>query len=128
MLPADQFHHRDHIRLAWIYWQWYGNAAGARIAEAIKRYAAHLGKSDKYHATMTHAWMRLVADRACATFEETIVAHPELLDKEFLRTYYSQALLDTQQARSKFVEPDLKPLPLDHAKNLASDPLNDPCA
>jgi hypothetical protein len=105
-LPPEAFHHRDHIRLAWVYWNWYGEAAGARIATAIRRYATHLGKAEKYHETVTQAWMRLVADRAGATYDETIALHPELLDKNLLSHYYSSEILQSEAARARFVAPD----------------------
>ena len=110
-LPPDNFHHRDHIRLAWIFLQRYGAEAGAQIAISIRRYAAHLGKSDKYHETVTQAWMRLVAAAGATSFEALTEAHPELLDKAFLNEFYSDAALQSAAAREKFVEPDRKPLP-----------------
>jgi len=97
-LPNELFHHRDHLRLAWIYLQRYGaSAAPARIAESIRRYAAHHGKSDKYHETVTVAWLRLVADSTgrtrAANFDELLASSPELLDKNTLNQNYSPKLL-----------------------------------
>jgi hypothetical protein len=85
-LPNDQFHHRDHVRLAWIYVRSYGAAdAAVRIAESIQRYAAYHGKSSKYDRELTVAWMRIVAEAVSrapeASFEELLAAFPELLDK-----------------------------------------------
>jgi hypothetical protein len=85
-LPIDQFHHRDHLRLAWIYVRSYGPAkATVRIAESIQRYAAYHGKSSKYDRKLTVAWMRLVAEAVIrapeASFEELLAAFPALLDK-----------------------------------------------
>ncbi len=60
-LSPDLFHHRDHIRLARIYLDRLGAAAAIeRFRAAIIRFAAHNGVSDKYHETITIAWMRLV--------------------------------------------------------------------
>src|SRR5215469_11333379 len=91
-LPPECFHHRDHIRLAWIYFHRYGEAAAeVRIAEAIQRYAAHLGKSEKYHQTMTVAWMRLVANaarRSDGDFDDFAGRNAWLLDKGALNAYY----------------------------------------
>ena len=111
-LAETCFHHRDHVRLAWIYFHRYGaREAEARIGEAIRRFAAHLGKAEKYHQTMTVAWMRLVADAARGSdgnFEEFARKNPGLLDKSALSEYYSSAVLDSDRARRAFVEPDLK--------------------
>lgn len=115
-LSPEHFHHRDHLRLALIYLRRYGREeAAARIAESIRRYAAHLGKSEKYHHTMTIAWLDLLASAArsspAATLDEILAASPELLNKATLDQYYSPALLQSEAARSGFVTPDLKPLP-----------------
>jgi len=115
-LPNEFFHHRDHLRLAWIYLQRYSvSDAAARIAESICRYAAHHGKSDKYHETVTFAWLRLVADSAdhtrAANFDDLLAAAPELLDKNTLHHYYSPELLASEAARAQFVPPDRMRLP-----------------
>jgi hypothetical protein len=106
------FHHRDHIRLAWIYFHRYGEAEAAmRIAEAIRRFAVHAGKSEKYHETMTVAWMRLVAQAARSSvgdFEDFARRNPGLFDKSALSGFYSDALLKSDAARTGFLEPDLK--------------------
>ena len=108
------FHHRDHVRLAWIYCRRYGaEEAEVRIAEAIRRFAAHVGKAEKYHQTITIAWMRLVASAARmgdGDFEEFARRNPGLLKKSALGEYYSEAVLRSEAARGGFVEPDLKAL------------------
>jgi N-formylglutamate deformylase len=101
-LPPSAFHHSDHIRLARIYLHQMGlDAATERFIESLKRFAAHLGKSEKYHETMTIAWMRVVA----------ATDHATELDKDHLYRYYSRELLETPEARMGFVEPDLQQLP-----------------
>ena len=115
-LPADQFHHRQHLRLARLYLIRYGEQhAAVRIGEAIRRYAAHLGKSDKYHETMTIAWLRLTAAAMRrfpnVSFEELLELSPDLTDKATLENYYSPELLRSDAARLQFVPPDRNPLP-----------------
>jgi len=116
-LPNALFHHRDHLRLAWIYLRRYGSAeAGARISKSIQRYAAHHGATQKYNETVTLAWLQLVDNAVSraptgARFEDALAAFPELLDKSTLGEYYSRAVLDSDAARRIFVQPDLKPLP-----------------
>jgi hypothetical protein len=113
-LSNESFHHRDHIRLAWIYLQRYGEQkAGTRIAASIRKFAAHFGKTDKYHETMTIAWLRLVAyeSKGRASFEELLEASPMLLEKQTLAAFYSDGLLQSDRAKNEFVAPDLKPLP-----------------
>jgi len=120
-LSNGGFHHRDHIRLACIYLQRYGEAdATERITQSIRNFAARHGKSEKYHQTMTVAWMRLVADaarRSQGGFEELTARFPALLDKSTLNAFYSEALLKSEAARSTFIEPDLKALSLQADKH-----------
>lgn len=115
--PADQFHHREHIRVAWLYLKSSdATRAAERMCAGIVRFANHHGATQKYHHTLTLAWMRLVAaalvetPEGC-TFEQFLPAHPELGDKSLLARYYSTELLQTSAAREGWVEPDLQPLP-----------------
>ncbi len=116
-LANEGFHHRDHIRLAWIYLRRCGEVeARRRLAAGIRRFAAHHGKSDLYHETITAAWLRLVADAVSrapghGSFEELIEGAPELLDKGTLERFYSSAVLTSGAARANWVSPDLQPLP-----------------
>jgi hypothetical protein len=116
-LTNDNFHHRDHIRLAWIYEQRYGELeARVRIAVAIRKFAAHHGKTGKYHETLTVAWLRLTGSAMArvpldASFEDLTIASPELLDKRTIEKFYSHPVLESKEARTSWVEPDLQPLP-----------------
>jgi hypothetical protein len=116
-LSNESFHHRDHIRLAWIYLQRYPELeAREHMAGAIRRFAAHHGKSDKYHETVTVAWLRLVANGiarmpADASFEQLTAALPELLDKQTIEKFYSRDVLTSDVARTTYIEPDLQRLP-----------------
>jgi hypothetical protein len=115
--PADQFHHREHIRVAWLYLKSSdATRAAERMAAGIRRFANHHGATQKYHHTLTLAWMRLVAAAMVETpegtnFTQFLAEHQELGDKDLLRKYYSSELLQTTRAREGWVEPDLQPLP-----------------
>ena len=62
-LPAEAFRHREHVRLTFIYLRRYGvDGARIRISEGIRRYALHNGAAQKYHETITIAWLRIVQD------------------------------------------------------------------
>jgi hypothetical protein len=116
-LPNEMFRHREHVRLTFIYLRRYGfEGAGTRIAEAIRRYALHNGAPQKYHETITVAWLRIVQEAASsvpnqASFEEMIAAFPQLLSKTTLQKYYSEELVGSERARAFFVEPDREALP-----------------
>jgi hypothetical protein len=112
-IPPESFHHRDHIRLAWTYLKLHDPIeATPRMAAAIRNFAAHLGKSDKYHETVTVAWMHLVAQAShCASFADVASQYPRFFDKSYLSEFYSPETLQSDAARNSFVEPDKRPLP-----------------
>jgi hypothetical protein len=112
-IAGGDFHHQDHIRLAWIYLKRYGpEDAPAQISASIRAFAEHLGKPDKYHETVTIAWMRLIEQAAgCRSFREVAAAFPQFLDKSYLNEFYSAETLGSEAARETFVGPDKKPLP-----------------
>ena len=110
------FTHRDHIRIAWIYLQRFPYARAVDAMEkGVRRFAAHHGAHDKYHHTLTLAWMRLVAAAAADPsddFEAFLARHPHLLERDAPRRYYSGELLNSAPARAGWVEPDLNVLPV----------------
>ena len=115
--PAERFHHREHIRVAWLYLKLSdATRASQRMSEGIRRFASHHGATQKYHHTLTLAWMRLVAAALVETpeaytFEQFLAAHPELEDTKLLDEFYSKELLESATAREGWVGPDLQPLP-----------------
>lgn len=115
--PADLFHHREHIRVAWLYLKFSdASRAAEHMTASIRRVANHHGATQKYHHTLTLAWMRLVAAALVETpegcsFEQFLAAHPELGEKNLIAKYYSNELLQTATAHEGWVEPDLQPLP-----------------
>jgi hypothetical protein len=116
-LPNSMFHHGDHIRAAWLYIRRCGESEAAIfLAQGILRFATHHGSPQKYHHTMTVAWVRLVAAAHRDTpnlqrFEDFIAAHPQLLELRGLSNYYSTARLGSTAARAGWVEPDRRRLP-----------------
>jgi hypothetical protein len=115
-IPNEMFHHREHIRLAWIYSRQYPQEqALARMVQGIQAFAKHHGAASKYHHTITVAWMRLVRHAACPAsapdFNAFASAHPRLFNPRLLEYYYSKARLQSDEARYNWIEPDLRPLP-----------------
>jgi len=114
-VAGESFRHADHVRLAWIYVTRFGlRMAEERFCQGLQRLAAHLGIPEKFHLTVTLAWLRAVAARVgpgeAPSFEEWIARHPRLLDRSFLQNYYSEPHLTSAVARANWVEPDRRPL------------------
>lgn len=113
-LPADQFHHQQHVHVAWMFVRQHGLPdALTAFSAAIKRFADAKGATGLYHETITWAFLLLIADRhsrhPVSTFEEFAVAHPDLLTwkPSILNRYYSKELLASDLARRTFLMPDL---------------------
>jgi hypothetical protein len=107
-LPADAFRHRDHLRAAWLYPQRMPfGAALDRMRATLQRYAASLGRPDRYHETITVAYMSLVqAHRAlhpADCWDDFVARNPELFAAGLLTSYYDRATLDSPLARQVFV-------------------------
>ena len=110
VLPSSQFHHRNHVRLAWLYLKEAPLLdALTRFRTSLQRYAASLGAAAKYHETITFAFLFLIHERMqradAATFDEFADANAELFDAILLR-YYSEETLGSELARRVFVWPD----------------------
>jgi hypothetical protein len=61
-LSNSSFHHRDHLRLAWLMVRRHGLVdAEVRVTAGIQNFAAANGHTARYHDTMTRFWVRLVA-------------------------------------------------------------------
>ena len=92
--PGGQFRHRQHIHLAFLAVRRYGMPeATTRICDWIQRIAVYERAPQKYHHTVSRAWVEIVAhhvgaDPDCADFGTFADRHPALLDKRLL----SQAL------------------------------------
>ena len=113
-LGGDDFHHADHVRLAWIYLR-EGTLLEAleRFSATLKRFAAHHGAATKYHETITWAYLLLIHERiarsgADADWESFRAANADLVQwkPSILERYYSRELLASDVARRTFVMPD----------------------
>jgi hypothetical protein len=107
----EPFHHRDHLRVTYLYLRQYGEAGTRdRLGPAILRYATARNGAAKYHETITQAWIQLVSSANADNFDALLTEHPHLLDKNLLNRYYSPDVLKSQEARERWVEPDREPL------------------
>jgi hypothetical protein len=112
-----RFTHREHIELAWSYLQRHSIDDAAEVmGAAIRRVARLHGAEEKYHATITRAWLHFVAvhiqRRGGETFDGFLDKNPELLDSKVIQHFYSHELLGSEPARASWTTPDLRPLPV----------------
>lgn len=124
--PAD-FRHREHLRLAWACLRTGEGveAAVSRMRDLIQRFAAAAGQATKYHETMTQFWVRLLGElharRGDVPFLVVIADNPEILDKDFVRRFYPQEVLASDDARHRWIAPPLIPIAA-HAAEAHSRP------
>ena len=113
-LPPERFRHRDHVRLARLYFRLHPvPAALARFGEGIKRFAAANGQDTLYHETITYAFLFLINERMerqgrDASWDAFAARNADLLTGglAFLDTYYRPETLASDLARKVFVMPD----------------------
>ena len=112
-LPAGEFHHEQHVHVAWLFIRKFGMpAALGEFSEAIKRFADAKGATGLYHETITWAFLLLIAERQARceaeSWEAFAAANPDLLvwKPSILERYYSSEVLKSDLARKVFLFPD----------------------
>lgn len=129
-LPEAAWHHREHLRVAYLYLRRYSFVeamekarSGIQAVNAAQKIPESIDRG--YHETMTLGWMRLV-QCALAEFgpEESSDAfldkHSHLLARRALLFFYSRDRLMSAEAKARFIEPDLTALPSSHRESRPS--------
>jgi hypothetical protein len=119
-IPTEEFDHRAHIRLAYIYLYQTDqktDQATTLMRNALKSFIEHheIGKT-KYNETITKAWILAVRHHMEITpgksnSDHFIDSNPHLLDTKILLTHYSENLLFSRKSQTIFMEPDIEPIP-----------------
>jgi len=112
-LSENDFHHPQHVRVAWLY------LGQESLLEALKRFTANLrrfaaskGKPDRYHETITWAYVILTHQRMqqlpSGDWEDFARRNADLLTwrPSLLDHYYRPETLSSPLARSVFLLPD----------------------
>lgn len=117
-IPAEDFDHRAHVRLAYVYLCTQSvDEAHESMKRSLLAFLDHLGvEKSKYHETITRAWIMAVRHfmaitRRCRSADEFIDRNPALLDSKIMLSHYSAEVLFSPEARGRFVEPDIEGIP-----------------
>src|SRR5688500_13059302 len=113
-LPAERFHHADHVRAACLILREESLAAAlCRFSTALKRFAAAKNKTGLYHETITWGYLLLVNERmeragSALSWKEFAASNPDLMTwrPSVLDQYYTPETLGSDLARRTFVLPD----------------------
>jgi hypothetical protein len=112
LLPKEAFHHRDHLTVAVVYLYTADlETAINRMRATLKRFAGHHHVSGLYHETLTRFWLQQVEqrlDRSLCLQESVRQIREQLNDKNLPFTYYSRERINSQEAKEKWLLPDLK--------------------
>ena len=123
------FPHAQHVRLTIIYLARHGrDETLAKMCDGLLRFAAVKGDPEKFHVTITRAWIKLIesARRAHPGIHDPdalVAACPQLLDQNALLRFYSPERLNSGEARLRWLPPDrLSPISIQVEANSPADP------
>jgi len=111
------FGHRQHVNLAYLAVHRYGMPQAIdKVCGWIRQIAAYERAPQKYHHTVSRAWVELIAHHIAADpdragFDALVRRHPALLDKRLLTRHYRSTTLAGDPARHGWTEPDVVPFP-----------------
>ncbi len=110
-LAEAEFGHTAHVRAAYLCLR-QGDFAVAlgRMRAAIRSHAGRLGKVDRYHETITVAYLALIQQHICQRgdgggWPGFARENPELFQPELLLHFYPRAQLQSELARQVFLLP-----------------------
>ena len=116
--PSAEFSHREHIRLAYVYLSEYDTDTAHQLMRSalLSFLEYHSIDVTKYHETITRAWIMAVRHfmentPSSESSDNFIEKNPRMLDSKIMMTHYSVEVLFSDEARAKFVEPNLEPIP-----------------
>ncbi len=130
-IANEDFRHASHLHVAWVYLTESSSVQQAvnTMRATLRRFAAAAGKPEKYHETITLFWVHLLSRAHSGIggerLEDIVNANPQLLEKNFPLAYYSAERLFSDEARTSWVEPDLKTLSIDAIATCSSSPPRD---
>ena len=115
-LPNEGFHHREHVRIAFLYLTKYPILEALQIfSRTLRRFAEARGKPQLYHQTITWAYIFLIQERMARAgreqnWEEFARDNPDLLvwKDGILTRFYRSETLASDLARTVFLLPDLR--------------------
>jgi hypothetical protein len=121
VVPRTEWNHRAHLIYAMVMLLRNGPAAGSRaIREGIMRYNTAQGieqtLSGGYHESLTRFYIWVVqrfverCDRSRSWSELADAVVRECGERDLPYRYYSRERLDSWEARTTWLEPDLQPL------------------
>ena len=113
-LPPSGFGHAAHVRAAYLYLQRFDFATALqRMSSILRAYTASLGRPERYHETITVAYMaligRAITERGDAGgWPRFVQQNPRLLDPDLLLHFYTREELTLPLGRRTFLLPQAR--------------------
>lgn len=109
-VTPSQFSHREHVRIAYELLERHRfPEALLHLARGLRQLAARAGHPEKYHETMTAAFLALIAERRWESpargWQDFAERNPDLLEGRSLENFYDPARLESPAARATFLLP-----------------------
>jgi len=115
-LEPALFNHEAHLRLAWLLIRELGaDQATETIQAMLQKFVEHVEARDKYHVTLTVAATRAVHSfmlKSKTKSFESFITENQVLKTDFkklINSHYSIDIFSSENARIRFLEPDLLP-------------------
>jgi hypothetical protein len=111
----EEFVHMKHLTVAaWYFARMEPEAAREKMQAGLRRFIAHHGKNG-YHVTITEFWLQLVDRAVCQrkNHDSEIVSIvnevvESFRDKDLIYEYFSRDRLNSAEAKSTWIQSDLK--------------------
>jgi hypothetical protein len=109
-LDPAMFPHSEHVRLGYeMLGRYRFGEAVTRFSHGLWRLAAKAGRPERYHETMTVAFLALIGERRGggigSRWDDFKAANTDLLDKRCLEHWYKPEQLQSEIARKTFCLP-----------------------
>ena len=119
-IPASEFPHREHLRMAFEMLRRHDFAESVlHYSRALRTMTEKAGKPEAFHQTVTIAFLALIAERmessSSGDFAAFVRANPDLDEKSVLARWYRPERLGSAAARRTFLLPE--PAPTDSAQS-----------
>jgi hypothetical protein len=105
------FRHSDHLRVGFEMLKAHDfSTASYKFSAGLKTIAARAGNPGAYHATITLAFLALIAERSAMgcfdNIEDFVRGNPDLMDRAVLERWYTSERLQSDVARRVFILPE----------------------
>ncbi len=110
-VTASTLGHREHVQVAYELLSAHNFVDATKVyVTEIRALATRAGAPEKFHMTVTVAYLSIIAERmsasAHADFNDFLATNSDLLSSNLLQGWYSKARMSSPVAKEQFLLPD----------------------